>query len=473
MNRAGICLLLALAVRLAPAQDYQYPVYEFDKTPVAELRARRDKVKEDLGHGAVGVFFTNPVRNRNNDIDFDFRADSSYLYLTGFEEPDSALILVPDGVELDGKRTTEILFVNAPNQQSITWLGYRMGTYYAPRVLGIETAYTNDKFSTILKQVLASKPKLTIGPIPEGPVGTLQKMIDATNRMKTELALESGPSVAGKIRVMRGVKSPYEQTIMKKVCDLSARAHVEVMKAIRPGMREWEVSALMQYHFAKEGCEYTGYPPICGTGPNSTILHYESNRRQMQSGDMICLDSAGEYHGYSADVTRSYPVNGKFTPEQRAIYQVVYDAQELGISMCRTGNSFQDIGQAISAKLADGLTKLGIISKPTELHQYYMHGFGHGLGLDVHDPAPRVLAPGVCLTVEPGIYIKEGSPCDKKWWNIGIRIEDDILVTDKDPVNMSAAAPRKLEDIEKLMTPPAPAKPTPAKNSAKKHRRGR
>ena len=265
---------------------------------------------------------------------------------------------------------------------------------------------------------------------------------------------------------MRGVKSSFEQGLLKKVCDISARAHVQVMKSIHPGMREWEVSALMQYNFAKDGCEYVGYPPICGSGPNSTILHYESNRRQMLSGDMICLDSAGEFHGYSADVTRSYPINGKFTPEQRAIYKLVYEAQELGISMCKPGATFAEIGQAIQKRLADGLIKLGIIQTPAELRKYYMHGFGHGLGLDVHDPAPRKLEPGVTLTVEPGIYVKSGSPCDKKWWNIGIRIEDDVLVTDALPINMSAGAPRKLEDIEKLMAPPAPSKPVKKKRRA-------
>lgn len=465
MKRVGFAILFALFVRFATAQDYEYPVYEFDKTPPPELKARREAIKSFLGPGTVGVFFTNPVRNRNNDVDFDFRADSSFLYLTGFEEPESALILVPDGVNIAGKRTTEILFVQAPNQQSITWLGYRMGAAYAPQLLGVETALTNDKFGDTLKLVLQNKPKLSIGPVPDGAVGTLASMIDKVNRSKVDLALEPGPIVGPRVRTMRGVKSPFEQTLLKKVCDISARAHIQAMKAAHPGMREWEISALMQYSFAKEGCEYTGYPPICGTGPNSTILHYESNRRQMQNGDMICLDSAGEFHGYSADVTRSYPINGKFTPEQRAIYEIVYGAQELGISMCRTGNTFSQIEQAITAKLADGLTKLGIISKPTEVRKYYMHGFGHGLGLDVHDLAPRTLAPGVTLTVEPGIYIKAGSPCDKKWWNIGIRIEDDILVTDKDPINMSAAAPRKWEDIEKLMAPPAPKPEKPKKKS--------
>lgn len=468
MKRLGFVLFALLIARLTVAQTYEYPVYEFDKTPPTELKARREQVKSFLGAGTVGIFFTNPVRNRNNDVDFDFRADSSFLYLTGFEEPDSALILVPDGIEIDGKRTTEILFVNAPDQNSITWLGYRMGAFYAPQLLGIETAFNNSEYVSILKKVLASKPKLSLGPLPEGRVGTLEKMIDATTAEAKALALPIGPAVGPKVRTMRGVKSSFEQGLLKKVCDISARAHVQVMKAIKPGMREWEVAALMQYNFAKEGCEYTGYPPICGTGPNSTILHYESNRRQMQTGDMICLDSAGEYHGYSADVTRSYPINGKFTAEQRAIYQIVYDAQELGISMCKPGNTFSKIGEAISAKLAAGLTKLGIITTSAELRKYYMHGFGHGLGLDVHDPAPRTLAPGVTLTVEPGIYIKAGSPCDKKWWNIGIRIEDDVLVTDAAPVNMSSGAPRKLEDIEKLMAPTPPSvKPKP------KHRRSR
>lgn len=448
---ATLALLLASASLFAQSQFDTYPVDEHDKTAPAELKERRQAIKTVLGSDAIGVFFTNPVRNRNNDVDFQFRGDSNFLYLTGFEEPDSALILAPGGIQVDGRRTTEILFVNEPDLASITWLGYRMGPANAEKLLGIEMALPNRRFAEVISAALQSGAKLTTGEMPDGPSGTVKSMMDALIAAKAKANPGQGPRVLSRLTTMRGVKSAYEIDMLKKACDVSARAHIEAMKSIRPGEREFEVAALMQYQFARAGCEYVGYPPICGSGPNSTILHYEANRRLMQAGDIFCMDSAGEYHGYSADVTRSFPVSGKFSPAQRSIYEVVYNAQETGISMCKPGSTFGQISNAVTKALADGLIKLGIIKQPNELGRYYMHGFGHGIGLDVHDPAPGTLKTGVCMTVEPGIYIKAGSPCDPKWWNIGIRIEDDILVTANGPVNMSGAAPRKWQDIEKVM----------------------
>lgn len=436
---------------LAQTSINDYPVDENDKTPPSELKARRNQVKGMMGPGSLGVFFTNPVRNRNNDMDFQFRGDSNFLYLTGFEEPSSALLLVPDGVTVDGRRTTEILFTNEPNLQSITWLGYRMGPANAERLLGIEMALPNKRFAEVVAEAMKAAPTVSVAPIPEGPVGVLGTMIAALNQSRDALKPAEGVKLGPVLTQMRGIKSAYEIQMLRKVCDISARAHLQAMKTIKPGMREWEIGALMQYCFAREGCEFYGYPPICGSGPNSTILHYMANRRLMNRGEIYCMDSAGEYHGYSADVTRTFPVSGKFSTEQRAIYKVVFDAQELGISLCKPGAKVSDIGKAISAKLAEGMIRLGIIKEAKELGQYYMHGFGHGIGLDVHDPMPGTLVPGVALTVEPGIYIKSGSPCDPKYWNIGVRIEDDILVTEKGPENMSSAAPRRIEEIEKVM----------------------
>jgi Xaa-Pro aminopeptidase len=297
----------------------------------------------------------------------------------------------------------------------------------------------------------ASAKKASIANLQPGAGGALLQMENAYKTWKGDSGFTDGANLRRTISAMRQIKTPAEIALIKKAAEISARAHVEALRSAQPGMREWEIGALVQYIFAKEGCEYTGYPPICGSGPNSTILHYDSNRRLMQSGDMMCMDTAGEYHGYSADVTRSFPINGKFTPEQRAVYQIVYDAQSTGIDMCRSGASVGAIEQKIRQVLSAGLIKLGIIKSANELGTYYMHGFGHGIGLDVHDPLPGTLAPGAILTVEPGIYIKSGSPCDKKWWNIGVRIEDDILVTDGAPVNLSAGAPRTADAIEKLM----------------------
>jgi Xaa-Pro aminopeptidase len=428
-----------------------YPVDELDKTPPAELKARREKIKQALGPGSIGVFFTTPTRNRNNDVDFQFRGDSNFLYLTGFEEPDSVLILAPDGILANGRMTTEVIFVNEANQMSITWLGYRMGSANVPRLLGIETAMPNTSFASVLDGAIKSGVKVSTSRMPDGPVDTLKQMMDAFAARMDVVKPQAGANIQRTLTAMRGIKSPWEIELMKKVCEISARAHIEAMKAMKPDIREYEIASLVGYHYGKNGCEYVGYPSICGSGPNSTILHYNTNRRLMKSGEVFLIDSAGEYHNYTSDITRSYPVNGKFTPEQRAIYEIVYAGQEVGINLCKSGSTMGQIENGIRAEMAARMIKLGIISKPDELGMYYMHGFGHGLGLDVHDPVPNTLAPGAILTVEPGIYIKEGSPCDKKWWNIGIRIEDDILVTEKGPVNLSIAAPRTWQEVEKTM----------------------
>lgn len=447
---APVLFLLAVSIS---AQEAPYPVFETDNIPPAEFKQRRESLKSQLGPGSLAIFFTNPTRNRNNDVDYLYRGDSNFLYLTGFEEPDAALVLIPGGIEINGKRVTEALFVNVSTAMSITWLGYRMGPANAEKLLGIQMALPNSEFASVLPKLTGASSKKTVVTtrVPSDASGTLGKMISDYAKWRDENQLTQSGAASQMLSRMRGVKSAEEIRILKKVCHNAAMAHVEAMRSIEPRMREWEIAALVQYIFAKEGCEYTGYPPIVGSGPNSTILHYDANRRLMLSGDIVCMDTAGEYHGYSADVTRSFPVNGKFTPEQKAIYNVVYAAQEAGINACTVGNTTGAIGRICSDKLAEGMMKLGIIKDANELRRYYMHGFGHGIGLDVHDPMPGTLVPGVVLTVEPGIYIKDGSPCDQKWWNIGIRIEDDILVTQSGPVNLSAAAPRTVEAIEKLM----------------------
>jgi len=442
-------------IRSAATQDASYPVFETDKIPIAQYKARREAIKAQLGPGGVAVLFTNPVRNRNNDSDFRFRADSNFLYLTGFEEPDAALILSSDGFQVDGQRVTELLFVNESDPFSITWLGYRMGSKEAKPLLGVEAVATNSRFAGILNS-LESIPKLHFlaTSSPPDPSGTVKSMMDAL--VNWQAAHKNGPTQAGRVEAalakMRVKKSPEEIALLKHAADASAMGHREVLKSVRPGMREYELQALAEYVFARNGCESVGYNSIVGSGPNSCILHYEEDRRLIQDGDIICMDAAGEYHGYSADVTRSFPANGKFSPAQRAVYEVVLAAQDAGIAQCKPGKTFGAPGQAAVRVVIDGLIRLGIIKSGSELRTYLPHGVSHYIGLDVHDSqGDNTLRPGYALTVEPGIYIRAGSPCDRKWWNIGIRIEDDILVTEKGPVNLSAGVPRKVDEIEALM----------------------
>lgn len=438
---------LLMAFYQGPAAPY--PVFENDKIPPAVYRERRQRLKEQLGPNTVALVLTNPTRNRSNDTDFRYRPDSNFWYLTGFEEPDAALLLAPSGIEIDGKRVTEVLFVNLSDPMSETWLGYRMGPENTVMLLGLEAAQPNRNFRAVLNAV---KPQdwATI-PLPDAN-GTAQAMAHEFATWRAGGAARAKVNLNSLVSRMRVKKSPEEVALLKKAVNASVLAHAEAMRSVEPGMWEYEVQAVVEYVFTRFGCEFTAYNSIVGSGLNSCILHYETNRRKTVAGDLICMDVGGEYHGYAADVTRTYPVNGKFSREQRAIYELVLAAQQAGIEACKAGNSFGAPGQAATRVLEEGMKRLGIIKNPSELGRYFMHGTSHYIGLDVHDShGDNTLRENYALTVEPGIYIKAGSPCDKKWWNIGVRIEDDILVTANGPVNLSGALPRKVDAIEALM----------------------
>ncbi len=455
-HRALIAGLLGL-VAIASAQEVTYPVFENDKIPIQQLKSRRDAIKGQLGPGGVAVFFTNPERNRNNDCDFKFRGDSNFLYLTGFEEPDSVLIISTEGFVLNGKKVTEVLLVNENDPMSLTWLGYRMGSKDAKTLLGMESVVSNTSanFDAVMKSIEAI-PNLHFwnASVPPDPTGDIGRMIQKWTNWQTSHKGWPAPSgsVFPMLAKLRVQKSPEELALLRKAAQASAMGHREVMRSVKPGNREFELQATVEYLFTRNGCESVGYNSIVGSGPNGCILHYEDNRRLIQNGDLICMDAAGEYHGYSADVTRTFPANGKFSPTQRAVYEVVLAAQTAGIKECKAGNSFGAAGRAAERVITEGLMKLGITKSPAETRIYLPHGVSHYIGLDVHDAhGDNTLRPGYVLTVEPGIYIREGSKCDPKFWNIGIRIEDDILVTDKGPENLSAGAPRTVAEIESLM----------------------
>ncbi len=253
------------------------------------------------------------------------------------------------------------------------------------------------------------------------------------------------------ISSLREIKTPEELALLRKSVFISSVAHAEVMKAITPNMSEMELAGLHEYVHKKYGAEWEGYPPIVGAGANGCILHYEENNMTQVKNQLVLMDVGSEYHGYSADVTRTVPANGKFTAEQKAIYQLVYDAQEAVFKICKEGTPWNQLNEKATEVLAEGLIKLGIIKDKGEVRRYYMHGVSHHMGLDVHDKnISRSLKENMVITVEPGIYIPKGSPCDPKWWDIGVRIEDDVVIGKNGFENLSLAAPRKAEDIEKL-----------------------
>ena len=251
---------------------------------------------------------------------------------------------------------------------------------------------------------------------------------------------------------MREIKTDEEVELLKKAVTISVVGQIEVMKAMNPKMSEREIQGIHEFVYRKYGAADEGYPSIVGAGENGCVLHYIENDKEELNNQLVLMDLGAEFYGYTADVTRTIPANGVFSPEQKALYQIVYDSQEAAINAAQVGNSFRSIYQLSYDIVAEGLIRLGIISQQSEAKKYYPHGLSHHIGLDVHDPGNYgELYSNMIITVEPGIYIPENSHCDPKWWNIGIRIEDDVLITPDGPVNLSAGAPRSLKDIETLM----------------------
>ncbi len=446
---ASIACLFAFSQQDA---GFKYREYEADKIKPAEFAQRRREFGFRLPKGSVSVLVTNPLHQRSNDTDFRFRPNSYFWYLIGCEEKDSALIIAPEGITVDGKTVKEVLFVRDKNPGGETWTGIIMGPQVAKETLGVELVLSNKRFS----EVLASTRPTSVCLVerPAGLSGGVLNMVTAYDNWSKTLAKDT--TALRELGNMRSIKSPAEIALTWKSINATVAAHHEALRSCEPGMREYEIASLVEYVFAKNGCEAAAYGSIVGSGVHSCVLHYVEARKLIEKGDFICMDVGGEYHGYASDVTRSYPANGKFSPEQRAIYELVLEAQEAGVKACTVGVPFGTADQVARKIVNDGLIRLGIITEAKEAGKYFMHGTSHYIGLDVHDTGDYgPLKANQILTVEPGVYIKEGSPCDKKWWNIGVRIEDTVLITDNGPVNMSGIGlPRSVAEIEKLMALP-------------------
>ncbi|WP_345165884.1 aminopeptidase P N-terminal domain-containing protein [Nibribacter koreensis] len=490
-------------------------------------RQRREQLRQLLPARSVAVFFSAPVRNRANDVDFHYHQNPDFYYLTGYKEPNSVLLVFSENQTINGQSTNEVVFAQPRNPQAESWNGKRLGTDGVKQQLGFAVSLPNTDFAAFkldtanLQQVLffelphdvrneardrsdlydlLAQFKQKIG-LREGKSLDHQEIFSAIRQydaqagaqvqqevkrqmeanpalannaiLKAYVAAKDAParaavvasipkekldmsSLEGVLNQLREEKTAEELVLLRKAVAMSAIGQLEVMKAMQPGMSEMEVQGIHEYVYKKYGAEYEGYPSIVGAGNNGCILHYTENDRPKLNNDLVLMDLGAEYHGYTADVTRTIPANGKFSPEQKQIYELVYAAQEAGFQQCKVGNAFQAPNEAAQKVMAEGLIKLGIIKKPEEARRYTMHGVSHYLGLDVHDRgAYGPFKHNTVITVEPGIYIPEGSPVDKKWWGIGVRIEDDILITNTGWENLSKGAPRTVKDIEATMAQPS------------------
>lgn len=445
---------------------------------------RREALRKKMPNNSVAVFFGNAVRNRANDVDYVYHQDPDFYYLTGYKEPNCVLVVFSNNqTDKDGKSYNEMLYVQEKNLKAEQWTGIRLGTEGAKKNLGFEVALNGKdflnsdidykSFNTVLfkefendsrnskrdkadlyKLIEAFKTQIGYDVKTEKQTDSnLQNEINSKKSIAVKKATTDTKSITTFMASLREKKSKEEMVLLTKAVRISAMGQREIMKAMRPGMSESEIQGVHEFVYRKYGSEFEGYPSIVGAGNNGCVLHYIENSKMKVENDLVLMDLGAEYHGYSADVTRTIPANGKFSPEQKLIYDLVYDAQEAGIATVKTGNSFSAPDVAARQVITDGLMKLGIIKTADDSRKYFPHGTSHHIGLDVHDPGLyNNFEENMVLTVEPGIYIPNGSDCDKKWWGIAVRIEDDILVTANGPVNLSGEAPRKSNEIEALMT---------------------
>jgi Xaa-Pro aminopeptidase len=440
---------------------------------------RRDELRKTLPENSVAVIFANPVRNRANDVDYVYHQDPNFYYLTGYREPNALVLVFKDEQTINGKTFNEVIFVQERNEYAEMWTGKRLGVEGTQDELGFRVAYNGGEFSSYeidfskFDKILFENFKNDVRDhineeadlydliriFKEKISFDLKNLTDPTTdkiKVKTQKRIDT-KSLGTIMASMREVKTKDELILLKKAVEISAVGQLEIMKAMHPAMSETEVQGVHEFVYKKYGAEYEGYPSIVGAGGNGCILHYiENNKTKVGDGELVLMDLGAEYRGYTADVTRTIPANGKFSKEQKLIYDLVYEAQEAGIAETKIGNGFNDPNKATIKIINKGLSDLGIIESEKSNHNYYPHGSSHHIGLDVHDPGLYGnFKENMVITVEPGIYIPEGSACDEKWWGIAVRIEDDILVTKNGPVNLSAMAPRKSDEIEAVMKLPS------------------
>jgi Xaa-Pro aminopeptidase len=428
-----------------------------------EYITRRRNLAHKMAPHSVAIIPGAQEILRNGDSHYRFRQDSSFYYLTGFEEPDTLLIIT------SGKDSQSYLFNRAKNPSQEQWTGKRLGQVDAPQTLAIDEAFDIAQFEKKLPELLTGK-EIIYFPVGKFPHWQ-EKVFASWNKVKEKMrggiqAPNSFTDIAPLIGEMRLFKSAEEISYMQKAADISVKAHQAAMKAAKFKEFEYQLEAELIYQFAQGGCRGTAYDSIVASGANACVLHYTENNQPLKEDALILIDAGGEYNNYAADITRTFPKNGVFSAEQRELYNLVLKAQQGGINLIRPGILWNEIQQTILNVLTAGLVELGILKGDVkELVQtqaylpFYMHNSGHWLGLDVHDAGLykidnqwRPLEEGMVLTVEPGLYISpQQKNIEARWLGVGIRIEDDILITKDGKQNLTGELAVEIADIEALM----------------------
>jgi len=435
------------------------------------MREQLKKFIETIGRDSIAIIPAAHEATRSYDTEYRFRQDSDFMYLTGFPEPDAVAVIDPAN-----RKNPYTLYVRPRDLEMETWFGRRQGTEGAVKNYGADKSVSIDKFAGDLGKLLDGHDKLyyRFGVDQKLDLAIIKYLsAQRQRRLKTPYPPHTIIDPTTLIHEMRLHKTPIEVELMQKAATISAEAHILAMQKTKPGMNEFQVESLMEGYMRDQGANGVAYNSIIGGGDNATILHYIENNLPLKDGDLLLVDAGAEYQGYAADITRTFPVNGKYSPAQRDVYDVVLDVQLQCIDFTKTGNTVKARQELSIELLTEGMKKLGLLKGKTKelikkkaYMKYYMHGVGHYLGMDVHDAGryftdqsaknSRPFAPGMVLTVEPGLYIP---PDDKsapaKYRGIGVRIEDDVLVTKDGNFNLTAKVPKDPDEIEALMRKPA------------------
>lgn len=430
---------------------------------LSELQQRRQQLLSHIKSDELIVLMAAPEYLRNGDVLYPYRQNSDFYYLTGFPEPDAIVLLIPDS-----KKGKFILFNRAEDSAAAIWNGERIGQIRARKEYGADEAYPINQLEIKLSEYIANTRVCYY----LGDETINHQVLARINKILTHLKktpVEYAKKLVDSVHEMRLKKSPTELDCLRQAAHISGQAHLRAMGACRPGLYEYQLEAELMYEFYRQGSQALAYPNIVASGANSCILHYTENRAQLKSGDLVLIDAGCEYQNYASDITRTFPVNGRFNPEQKAIYHIVLKAQQAIIALIKPGIAWNQLQKTCVDYVTQGLMDLGLLKgnlkdliQQKSYQKFYMHGCSHWLGLDVHDVGTykldkkwRNLEPEMVFTVEPGIYIRPTADIDKKWWNIGIRIEDDVRVTSAACEVLTAQTPKDLADIENLMRTPS------------------
>ena len=434
------------------------------KLSQADFKQRRDLLAKQIGSNSIAIIATRAEMYRNRDADYKYRADSSFYYLTGFAEPEAVAVIETFA---EGEEYSYSLFCRERNREMEIWNGYRAGIDGAIEIYDADEAYAIDLLDEEIIDKLLNKKRFyyRIGQNAEFDARVSQWIQKADAQQRGGAAPAEMIQLDRIIDEMRLKKSAQEIELMQIASNISAEAHTRAMQSVKPEMMEYALEAELNYIFGKNGC-VPAYNSIVGGGENACILHYVENNKPLKDGDLVLIDAACEYEFYASDITRTFPVNGKFSPEQKALYNIVLDAQLAAIDATRIGNHYKYPHEVAVKILTQGLVDLGLLSGNVDelveseaFRQFFMHGTGHWLGMDVHDVGAyktgeewRSYEVGMVVTVEPGLYIApDDETVDAKWRGIGIRIEDDIVVTESGPLVLTKNVVKTVEEIEQLM----------------------